>query len=142
VGGGRAARAPVARPPKPPKAEAATSEAITSASGLTRKLADTLDRLEAVADVAAGKGHAAALATISGQISRALELAGKLNGHFKDRPAGDLERPHFQITITVPPGLDNAPVAQRHTSLPADSIPEIYIPKISIPRIDRPVGET
>ncbi|MFD1191357.1 hypothetical protein [Phenylobacterium conjunctum] len=69
--------------------------------GLTSRFARSLERLETAADDAAAASSYASLAALSGQIHKALESIGKMQGVYSDAPTG-VEAPRFSINIMLP----------------------------------------
>ena len=81
---------------------------LLSLNGLLDRLARSLERLEGAADTAAGDNLHAALAAVSGQLHRGIEVAGKLQGLYAE-PETQRQAP-FSITINLPstPEISNA----------------------------------
>lgn len=93
-------REPVERAKRIVRGEAPTVDDVLGLSGLLDRLARSLERLEGAADHAAlSKAHLA-LASLSGQISKAVETSAKLQGigRHDDAPPDR----HFTVQIHIP----------------------------------------
>lgn len=114
-----AVREPVQRAKAILEGSAPTASDILALTGLLERLVKNLDRLDGAADAAAD-GQPAALAALSGQITRAIEAAGKLQGFYA---AGEAAAgPRFSVTINMPkipdqaaPAIDVAPTPHAPT---------------------------
>jgi len=80
--------------------EVATPGDVISLTSLLDRLTRSLDRLEQSADAAAVEGLHAALATVSGQLHRGIETAGKLQGLYSEGDQSPREK--FSIQILIP----------------------------------------
>jgi hypothetical protein len=80
--------------------EVASAGDVVSLTSLLDRLTRSLDRLEQSADAAADEGLHAALATVSGQLHRGIETAGKLQGLYSEGDQSPREK--FSIQILIP----------------------------------------
>lgn len=87
--------------------EVATPGDVISLTSLLGRLTRSLDRLEGAADSAAVEGLHAALATVSGQLHRGIETAGKLQGLYSDGDQSPREKFSIQILIPEMPNSHN-----------------------------------
>ena len=73
---------------------------IISLSGLVERLGRSLDRLDGAADDASSEGSHAALAALSAQLHRGIEVVARMQG-LGDDP--EPEKPRFSINIVLTP---------------------------------------
>jgi hypothetical protein len=78
-----------------------TESDLASLRGLTSRFARSLERLEGAADAAAEQSSYAALAALSGQIHKALESMGKMQGLYEE-PNAETAAAKFSINIVLP----------------------------------------
>ena len=96
------ARAPVIRAREIASGAVPTPQEVLSLTSLLDRIGRSLDRLEHSAVAASSDGLHSALAALSGQISRSVEVAARMqNIGYKDTPQGQ-QQAGFSVQIVIP----------------------------------------
>jgi len=111
------------------RGDAPNTNDVLNLTSLLDRIGRSLDRLEKSAEVASSDGLHNALAALSGQISRSVEVAARMqNIGYKDTPQGQ-QGEKFSVNIVLP-SLDTAPA--RHAMI--DCTPEPSVPQVTARR--------